>query len=124
MLLLFSFLTYAADRLDPKKPTIWMNGPVNSEMQKHFSDKDVNFVTPEIERKVAWERDGYLKPLERDALFRKVDIETKLGKLDQMDKDMLVMGAKVYTPKQLHKQYPMLSLTDLQRLKKEVEKIK
>ncbi|MBX3022071.1 MAG: hypothetical protein KF799_10390 [Bdellovibrionales bacterium] len=120
----FLSLVASATSPDPSKPTIWVDGYTNAEIQNYFPANDYNYVSKTSQRRAQWEDDGYLPPLERDSLFRKLGIETKLQALDQMDKDMLVMGAREYTVPQLHKQYPMLSLGELRRLKREVEKIK
>jgi hypothetical protein len=106
-----------------QKPVIVMRGHYDSSIQNVFPPSEYRYYDKAAEREELL-ADGYLPPLERDALFRKLNFETKIQQLDQMDKDMLVMGARVYTAAQLKKQYPMLSLPELQRLRVEVRKIK
>lgn len=119
--LLFTFLVSQAQAQE--KPVVFFRGSYNSDIKNVFPPDKFQYDDRESRRE-RWLRDGYLMPSERDALFRKLSIETKLSQLDQMDKDMLVMGARVYTPRELHKQYPMLTLGEVTKLKREVEKIK
>lgn len=125
-LLALNFYVAASDTKaipETQKPWISMRGFYNSSIQNEFPRSKYRYYDKAEERK-HFDADGYLPPLERDALFRKLNLETKLQQLDQMDKDMLVMGAHVYTAAELKKQYPMLSLADLQRLRVAVRKSK
>lgn len=118
----FSIHVHATD-VDGAKPFIWTRGNYDY-LKTRLPANTFRFEDPQAARRRRFDEDGYLPPLERDALFRKLNLETKLQSMDELDKDMLVMGAKAYTVPELAKQYPMLSLRQLRRLKSEVEKFK
>jgi hypothetical protein len=124
ILTLFTTLAHAADKTAEAelRPVIWTKGFYGS-LKARFPSSQFDYLDPETRRKDLLEQ-GYLQPSERDALFRKLNLETKLQQMDELDKDMLVMGAKAYSVPELVKQYPMLSGKQLRRLKTEVEKIK
>lgn len=69
-------------------------------------------------------RAGYIEGEPRDAIFRKVGIETKISSFDQVDRDMLVVCAWTYNARELLAEYPMLTKTEAQRLIAEVRKHK
>jgi hypothetical protein len=125
ILVLISTFAYGADKpasSGPLRPVIWTKGFYGA-LKARFPASQFEYLDPQTRRKDLLKQ-GYLQPLERDALFRKLNLETKLQQMDEMDKDMLVMGAKFYSVPELVKQYPMLSGSQLRRLKTEVEKIK
>jgi hypothetical protein len=121
---LLTTVSHAAESAanDQMRPTIWTKG-FYGPLKARFPASQFNYLDHETMRKELLVQ-GYLMPHERDALFRKLNLDTKLKKMDEMDKDMLVMGAKAYTVPELVKQYTMLTGAQLRRLKTEVEKIK
>ncbi|MGZ3723669.1 MAG: hypothetical protein ACXVA9_12090 [Bdellovibrionales bacterium] len=66
---------------------------------------------------------GYILPQQRDALFRKLGLEAALTSLDDMDKDMLVMGARFEELPSLRKNFPMLTETQIKNLQQEVKEL-
>lgn len=120
-LLLFVIAAPAAraDLGDSDLPVVRTRGDAEY-LKARMPAEQFNVQTPDEERRLLLEQ-GYIMPRERDALFRKLNLDTKLKKFDEMDKDMLVMDAKAYTLPELIKQYPMLNTTVLKRLKTEVE---
>ncbi len=66
---------------------------------------------------------GYLMPSVRDGLFHKVAIEEQVKDLDELNKDMLVMGARFEKLETIHKNYPMLSPEKIKQLQHEVREL-
>jgi|GEM_PF-7063992 len=111
--------------LAQEKPgaTVWTRGSVESAKALFGPEANVRVLSAETER--ARERkDGFLPPRERDAVFRKVGIETKIQSMDDFEKDLLMMSAREYTIRELRSDYPMLNETQLKRLQREMKKIK
>lgn len=103
--------------------TVWTRGNVKQVRNMFAPGVNVKVLDAQAER----ERDrdsGYVPPGERNALFRKVGIETKVAKMDELDKDMLVMGAREYSVREMRAQYPMLSEGEIKRLRNELGKRK
>jgi len=69
-------------------------------------------------------RRGFLRSSERNALFRKIGIDTKTARMDEMDKDMLLLSAREYTLGELRSDYPMFTEKQLRDLQIEARKIK
>ena len=104
------------------KPLIWTSGHYNS-LKGVFSPKEYDFMDRETKARELHEQ-GFLRPTERDSIFRKLKLESKLTQLDDLDKDLLVANARYYSVAELRKQYPMLTFQQLRQLKAEVERIK
>jgi hypothetical protein len=108
-----------------KKPdaVVWTKGSVDS--ARALFGPDTNVVVLSREEETRQERKaGYLPPDERDVLFRKVGIETRISNMDEFDKDILMMSAREYTIRELKSDYPMLTEAQLKRLKSEMRKVK
>jgi hypothetical protein len=127
--LLFSVQAWAqtqAKKAAPAKQptvTVWTKGHVSSARRLFSPDLPVKVLGREEEK----ERDrdsGHLQPRERNALFRKVGIETKVAKMDELEKDMLVMSAREYSIRELKSEYPKIPEPQLKRLKEELGKMK
>lgn len=103
--------------------TVWTRGYVDSARRLFKPGLPVR-VLGSVESKERDRLTGHLQPRERNALFRKVGIETKVASMDEMEKDMLVMAAREYTVRELKTDFPKLSENQLQRLKEELGKIK
>lgn len=103
--------------------TVWTRGYVDSTRRMFKPGLPVR-VLGSVESKERDRLTGHLQPRERNALFRKVGIETKVAAMDEMEKDMLVMAAREYTVRELKTDFPKLSVNQLQRLKEELGKIK
>lgn len=110
-----------------KKPyptaTAWTKGSVSSLRKMFAPGTPVKILGKEEER----ERDkdaGFVPPRERNAIFRKVGIEAKVAKMDEFDKDMLVMSAQEYNLRSLKADYPAFTETQLRKLKEEVVRFK
>lgn len=103
--------------------TVWTRGYVDSTRRLFKPGLPVR-VLGSVESKERDRQTGHLQPRERNALFRKVGIETKVASMDEMDKDMLVMAAREYTVRELKIDFPKLSENQLQRLKEELGKLK
>lgn len=119
LLLTISF--FSAAEPEPPRATLWTRGnasAVRSKLSGQYSVLDRQNEARDLRE------DGYLEPRQRNALFRKLKIEGALKRLDEFDKDMLVMSAPHYTVAQLKKQYPMLTEKQLGALKREIGKIK
>ena len=102
------------------KAVIWTKAAPES-ARKLFPDSRIRILSDKTEG----ERDkksGYFQPDERDAIFRKVGIEDKLLNMDDLDKDMLIMGAKALPKADLLAEYPSLPPTLLEKLKVEASK--
>lgn len=121
LLLLVIPLSVQAKQSRPPQVTVWSRG--NASAVRAFVPPQSTLLDRDAEAKELRES-GYLEPRQRDALFRKLGLESPLKKLDEFDKDMLVMSAPHYTVAQLKKQYPMLSEKQLASLKREIRKIK
>lgn len=104
------------------KPVVWTSG-FPSSAAEYFPPDKYQVLNREVQNE-DMAHDGYLPPHRRDALFRKVGIETRIGALDELDKDMLVMGARSYSVAELKKQYPMLTQRQLTALKREIGRLK
>ncbi|MGE3681346.1 MAG: hypothetical protein AB7G93_06440 [Bdellovibrionales bacterium] len=100
--------------------TVWAKNPAAARayFPKNFRVLDAKHRSEEARKK------GILPLAERDALFRKLRIESRLKALDDADKDALVMIAPHYTAAELHRQYPMLTVPQLKGLKAELGQIK
>jgi hypothetical protein len=108
----------AADQVKPTV-TVWTRGSV-TQVRRYFASNPRVKVLGRKEQR-ALDRDAhYLPPRERNALFRKVGIETKVARMDEFDKDMLVMSAREYSVRELRADFPMLSEAQLTKLKAEV----
>ncbi len=122
---MFLFLCAGAIDAAAEQPTatVWTRGSVDQARRIFSPSLPVKILGAQEEA----ERDrksGHLQPRERDALFRKVGIETKVAQMDEMDKDMLVMAAREYSIRELKSDFPMLSENQLRRLKSELGRIK
>jgi hypothetical protein len=124
---LFADVTIHAQTAPAKavKPTatVWTRGSVDSARKMFAPGAPVKI----LGRKEQEERDrdaGFVPPRERNALFRKVGIELKVAKMDEFDKDMLVMSAREYNLRELKSDYPMFTDGQLRRLKEELRKMK
>lgn len=119
LLLTISF--FSAAESEKPSATLWTRGnasAVRTKMSGKYSVLDRQSEAQYLRE------DGYLEPRQRNTLFRKLQIEGALKKLDEFDKDMLVMSAPHYNIAQLKKQYPMLTEKQLGALKREIGKIK
>ena len=105
-----------------QKPLIWTSGNYNS-VKQVFPPSQYDFMDMESENRERREQ-GLLLPQERDALFRKLNLDTKLAQMDDLDKDLLVASVRYYSVSELAKMYPMLTPGQLNRLKAAVERIK
>lgn len=118
----FLFLNATAVVAEPRpQVTVWTRGHIRS--AKAILPKEYKV----LDRKTEAEdlrAAGYLEPAQREALFRKVGIDSKLKKLDELDKDMLVMGVPHYSVAELIVQYPMLNETQIRALKREIGNVK
>jgi hypothetical protein len=122
MLLLSLLLSLAHGEATPVKPFLWTRGNIEF-LKTRLPAGMFQYEDTAAERRRDLD-EGYLPPRERDALFRRLSLETKLKGMDELDKDMLIMGAKSYTVPELVKQYPMLNSAQLRRLKTAVENYK
>lgn len=120
LLLLFSHFALAGEAPDA---VVWTNGSIRS-AQSLFSPAANVVVMSAEDNARAERRAGYLPPDERDALYRKLGIETKISAMDELDKDMLMLGARAYSVRELKSSYPMLSEKQLRQLKVEMGKVK
>lgn len=123
--LLGSLPALAQKNPDSKNPDVivWTSG--DSDKAREIFSPDVNLVVLSREREVSQQlKSGYLEPHERDALFRKVGIETRLQGMDEFDKDMLMLSAREYTIRELRSDYPMLTEPQLTHLQREMKKVK
>lgn len=113
----------SAQRADPPSATVWTSGSVSSARALFAPGTNVKVLGREDEE--ARERkSGFLPPAERDAVFRKIGIETKISSMDEFDRDMLMLSAREYTVRELRADYPMLSENELSRLKSELRRRK
>ncbi len=102
---------------------VWTAGSIDS--AKALFTPGTNVVIHSREEDEKNERKaGWLAPRARDALFRKIGIETKISGMDELDKDILMMSAREYTIPQLRSEYPMLNESQLKRLQREMKKVK
>lgn len=102
---------------------VWTNGSISSSQALFGPHANVTVMSA-VDDARAERRAGYLPPDERDALYRKLGIETKISAMDEFDKDMLMLGARAYSVLELKASYPMLSENQLRRLKTEMGKVK
>jgi hypothetical protein len=100
--------------------TVWSRAP--NAVRKFFPPERYRMLDGEDEKKQMNE-EGYLLPSVRNALFHKLELEDLLAPLDEMDKDMLVMGARFETLVSLQKHYPMLKEDQLKALINEVKEL-
>ena len=122
----FSLLAHAQSKVKPQKsaeppaakPILWTRGHITSARQifKPGQFHVIGYEEAEARRKET----GQLSIRERNALFRKVGIESKVAKMDDFDKDVLVLSAREYTLPVLKSDYPMLTESQLKRLKQEL----
>ena len=71
--------------------------------------------------------EGYLNPDRRDAVFKKLGLESALKSYDDLDKDMLVMGVRDSSPAelaQMRTKYKTLTLKQLTQLRAAVRTAK
>src|SRR5438128_1112912 len=99
-LLFFICLAHA----DPHA-TVWSREP--DAVRKFFPPEQYLMLDSAAEAKEL-EDQGYVQPRERAALFHKLQIEEALENLDDLDKDILVMGARFEPLETLKKHFPML----------------
>jgi hypothetical protein len=102
---------------------VWTSGSIEGARALFGPQANVEILSREVEERRE-RKAGYLPPDQRDVVFRKVGIETKISNMDEFDKDMLMMGAGAYPLSVLKKEYPMLSETQLKRLQAEMKKVK
>ena len=115
LFLLFASLAHA----DPQA-TVWARNP--SAVRKFFPADKYRMMDAEAEAKEL-DESGYLKPHVRAALFHKLNLEESVQGLDDMDKDMLVMGARFETLESLKKHFRMLNEAQLKSLQHEVREM-
>lgn len=109
---------------EPKADVVvWTAGSIDSAKAMFGPDTNAVILSRQEEEKNE-RKAGWLAPRERDALFRKVGIETKISGMDEFDKDMLMMSAREYTIRELKSDYPMLKESQLRRLQREMKKVK
>jgi hypothetical protein len=109
---------------EPKPDVVvWTSGSIDSVKALFSPDVNAVFLSREEEEKNE-RKAGWLAPVERDALFRKVGIETKVSGMDEFDKDILMMSAREYTISELKSEYPMITESQLKLLKLEMKKVK
>ena len=98
---------------------VWTKGVPQVIKQKHFKGKNYRMLDVNEENR-QFAEDGYVPPRERAALFHKLKLEDATAAMDDMDKDMLVMGAKFMKVEKLEKIYPHLTHDQLTKLSREV----
>jgi len=103
--------------------TVWTSGSVESARALFAPGSNVRILGREEEKRRD-QKTGHLPPLERDAVFRKLGLESKVSGMDEFDKDLLIMSAREYTVRELKSDYPMFSEAQLSKLKREVGKPK
>ena len=108
------FILLAVAHADPSV-TVWSRSP--NAVRKYFPADKYRMLDSDDEKK-QFEETGWLNPIARDALFNKLGFD--LQQLDEMDKDMLVMGARFETLPSLKKHYPMLKEEQIKALMKEL----
>ena len=72
-------------------------------------------------------REGYVPPLERDRLIKKLKLGRALAKTDDMDKDILFMylrEADRAEMTKLRRKYPTLTVAQMERIKAELGPVK
>lgn len=114
-----SILAARALHADPEA-VVWAKHP--EAVRKFFPDDKFKMLDAADEAK-EFEKTGYLLPHKRDALFHKLNIDTKLTQLDEMDKDMLVMTARFEDQAAVRKHYPMLNDQQAAQLVREVREL-
>lgn len=108
-----------------RQPTAfaWTRGNVENLRKMFHPNAPVRILAGEEERQRDRES-GFVRPGARNALFRKIGIEAKASKMDEFDKDMLVMSAREYNLRELKADYPMFTEKQLRSLKDELRKMK
>lgn len=119
-------MTFAARAHDPTPSmTVWSRGS-NDYLRAKYPHERIEYID---QGSVAadYAEEGYLPPHARDAVFERLHLTKALAKVDELDKDMLVMSvrdADLPLMKRLAAKYPMLSMAQLQRLKAAVGRAK
>ena len=122
-MLLFILLITQAFAQNAPDAVVWTSGSIDN--ARALFGPQANVVVMSREDNARAEREaGYLPPPERDSMFRKIGIETRVNGMDEFEKDMLMMGARVYTVRELKSEYPMLSEKQIKKLKAEMGKVK
>ena len=103
-----------------QRATVWSRHP--DAIRKFFPVDKYRMLDAQDE-KLEMDSTGYMLPRQRDALFHKLQLEEAVKNLDEMDKDMLVMGARFEEFPQLRKSYPALSEAQIKKLMQEVKEI-
>ena len=67
---------------------------------------------------------GTLPAPERDALFRRLGLEAKVARMDEYEKDSLVLSARSFTLPEMRREYPGFSEKQLSALQKAARRIK
>ena len=122
-MLIMLFLVHMAMAEEAPDAVVWTNGSIPSAQALFGPGANVTVMSSEDNSR-AEKRAGYLPPDERDALYRKLGIETKISAMDEFDKDMLMLSSRAYSVRELKVSYPMLSEGQLRRLKTEMGKVK
>jgi hypothetical protein len=104
---------------DPRA-TVWSRHP---DAIRPFFPAETYRMLDAQDEKLEMDSTGYMLPQKRDALFHKLQLEQAVQGLDEMDKDMLVMGARFEEYPQLRKNYPTLSEQQIKNLMREVKEI-
>lgn len=105
-----------ADSGEAPRATLWTKGTVRSAENFAKTWPGLRVLAGQTEA-AQFKKSGYIPPHERNALFRRLGMEMALIKMDEFDKDVLVMAAREYTVRELKSEYPMLSELQLRRLK-------
>lgn len=97
--------------------TVWSRHP--SAVQKYFPKQKYKMLDAHAEEKDL-EESGYIPSAKRDAIFQKLHLEEKVRRMDEMNKDILVMDARFDTLDKMEKRYPHFTTVELQSLRDEV----
>lgn len=122
-MLVFIFLAHLSMAQEAPDAVVWTSGSIRSTQALFGPNANVTVMSAEDDAR-SERRAGYLPPDERDALYRKLGIETKVSAMDEFEKDMLMLSARAYNVRELKASYPMLNERQLKQLKTEMGKVK
>lgn len=118
-LVLFAFLSLVHAKDNTPAALIWVREP---SAVKEQLPEDYRLLDARDEAKELAEQ-GYYGVHEREAIFHRAGVDEIVSGFDEMDKDMLIMGAKFKKLKALKKRYPMLTEKQLKALQKQVKEV-
>lgn len=127
--ILFSFPTFAASKKKREpaaqlEPTMFWTKGYSRGLQSALPKGGRYRVFTRKDQHRGMRADGFLPQRERAELFRKTGVEKHTAKMDEMDRDVLVIRAREYDFKLFRKNYPNFTEGQLRALQREARKIK